>query len=140
MADSDVSRIDDNCGEGGGVGRAVERDIREGFDGVIGREAISAHDIGCLGVADAVACDVIGVVGTIDGEAIGEGIATGVGVASGNAGEVGGVDNTVGVGVASGNAGEVDGVGNTAGVDVAGAFSLLKAFFGFFACFSRTCS
>ena len=54
-------------GEGGGVGRLVRRGMREGFDGVIGREAISAHDIGFLGVVGVVACEVIGEVGTVGG-------------------------------------------------------------------------
>ena len=69
-----------NSGEGGGVGRpylVVRRGRREGIEGDFGREATSAHDIGFLGVAGVVACDVVGEAG---------------GVASGEGGE-GGVAN-----------------------------------------------
>ena len=54
-------------GEGGGVGRAVGRGIREGFDGVIGREAISAQDIGFFGEVG----DVVGEVGDVVGGEVG---------------------------------------------------------------------
>ena len=54
LAEFDCCRVGDSCGEGGGVGggvgRAVGRDIREGVEGDFDREAISAHDIGVLGV------------------------------------------------------------------------------------------
>ena len=145
MADSEVSRIGDKCGEGGGVGRPyliVGRGRREDVVDDFGREATSAQNIGLFGVVGIVACEVIGEVDKVGGEAIGEGIATGVGVASGNAGEVGEVGNSAGVDVAGGEAiDEVIGVANSTGVGVAGgAYSLLKASFGFFACFSRTCS
>ena len=72
LVNCDVSGIDDKCGEGGGVGRAVGRDIREGFDGVIGREAISAQDIEFFGVVGIVACEVVGEVGDVSNATVAE--------------------------------------------------------------------
>ena len=73
-------KIGDFGGVGGGVGKAIGIGMRDAFDGVIGREAIPAHDIGFLGVVSVVACGEIGVEGE-EGGAFAGATAEGVGVA-----------------------------------------------------------
>ena len=52
LANLKICRIGERGGVGGEVGNAVGRNMREGFDDVIDREAISAQNIGFRGVVN----------------------------------------------------------------------------------------
>ena len=92
LAGSWCSKTGEGGGVAGGVGKAVGRGRREGFDGVIGREAISAQDIGFFGVE-------AGVVGGEDDATVAGGD---IGAEGANEGEVGGLGGDVNVTVGAG--------------------------------------